>query len=65
MALYEEETFAPVSPNGQCLTTSAFTLTVVVVFEFQVPIHDLPTISMLETLFVPINRRFSSLLVFS
>ncbi|XP_074366144.1 wax ester synthase/diacylglycerol acyltransferase 6-like [Apium graveolens] len=63
MALYEEETFAPVSPNGQCLTTSAFTLTVVVVFEFQVPIHDLPTISMLETLFVPINRRFSSLLV--
>lgn len=65
MAPYEEETFAPVSPNGQCLTTSAFTLTVLVVFEFPVPIHDLQTISMLETLFVPINHRFSSVMVFS
>lgn len=65
MELYEEETFVPVSPNGQCLTTSAFTLTVLAVFEFQVPIHDLQTISMLETLFLPINYRFSSVLVFS
>nr|XP_017251137.1 PREDICTED: O-acyltransferase WSD1-like [Daucus carota subsp. sativus] len=63
MELYEEETSSPLSPNGQYLTTSALCLTVLVVFEFQAPIHDLQINSMLRTLFVPTNRRFSSVVV--
>ena len=65
MELYEEETSSPLSPNGQYLTTSALCLTVLVVFEFQAPIHDLQINSMLRTLFVPTNRRFSSVVVSS
>lgn len=62
MEFYEDR-FAPVSPTGQYLNSSVLSLTIVAVLEFQVPIHDLQTFSLLKNMFIPINQRFSSIMV--
>lgn len=62
---FYEDMFAPVSPSGQYLNSSVLSLTIVAVLEFEVPIHDLQTVSLLKNLFIPINQRFSSIMVHS
>ncbi|XP_008791832.2 O-acyltransferase WSD1-like [Phoenix dactylifera] len=53
----------PVSPTGQYFNSSALSICILVVFESDVPIDDSPTMSTLENLFLPINPRFSSIMV--
>ncbi|KAL1819769.1 hypothetical protein ACET3Z_014638 [Daucus carota] len=56
----EEST--PVSPLGQYLNSSALSLSLYAVLEFQVPVNDLP-ISLVSDKFLPISPRFSSVMV--
>lgn len=53
----------PVSPTGQYFNSSVLSVAILVVFEFDIPIDDSPTMSTLENLFLPINPRFSSIMV--
>ncbi|XP_039135416.1 O-acyltransferase WSD1-like [Dioscorea cayenensis subsp. rotundata] len=56
----EEE---PVSPTGQYLSSSVLNVTVLVVFETSIPIDDSQAIAALQSIFLPINPRFSSIMV--
>ncbi|KAJ3692087.1 hypothetical protein LUZ60_012437 [Juncus effusus] len=53
----------PVSPTGQYFNSSALSLGILVVFESETPIDDSPTMDTLETLFLPVNSRFSSIMI--
>ncbi|KAJ4808521.1 O-acyltransferase WSD1 [Rhynchospora pubera] len=53
----------PVSPTGQYFNSSALSVSILAVFESEVPIDDSPTIETLESVFLPINPRFSSIMV--
>ncbi|KAJ0053187.1 hypothetical protein Pint_03066 [Pistacia integerrima] len=53
----------PVSPSGQYLNSSAPSLYVYAFLEFEIPIDDLPVMSLIEDLFLSINPRFSSIMV--
>ncbi|XP_004293155.1 PREDICTED: O-acyltransferase WSD1-like [Fragaria vesca subsp. vesca] len=53
----------PVSPGSQFINSSVLSLSILAVLEFQVPIDDLQTISLLKNVFLPINPRFSSIMV--
>lgn len=59
--LWEEE--PPVSPTGQYFNSSALSVSVLAVFESEIPIDDSPTVDVLENVFLPINPRFSSIMV--
>lgn len=63
MEFEEEEVLCPVSPSGEYLNSSVLSLSIIAVMEFQVPIHDLQTLYLLNTIFLPINPRFSSIMV--
>ncbi|ONK71873.1 uncharacterized protein A4U43_C04F13260 [Asparagus officinalis] len=56
----EEE---PVSPEAQYLNSSALCVSNLVVFESEIPIDDSQAMLTLENLFLPINPRFSSIMV--
>ncbi|KAH7669202.1 CoA-dependent acyltransferases protein [Dioscorea alata] len=56
----EEE---PVSPTGQYLSSSVLNVTVLAVFETLMPIDDSQSTTALESIFLPINPRFSSIMV--
>ncbi|XP_020088027.1 O-acyltransferase WSD1-like [Ananas comosus] len=58
-----EENDQPVSPTGQYFNSSALSVSIMVVFESEIPIDDSPTMSTLENLLLPINPRFSSIMV--
>lgn len=58
-----EEVDQPVSPSGQYLNSSTLSFTILAVMEFQVPIHDLQITGLLKDLFLPINPRFSSIMI--
>lgn len=60
---FEEEILEAVSPTGQYLNSSVLSLTILGVLETEIPIHDLQTFSLLRDLFLPINSRFSSIMV--
>ncbi|XP_058095421.1 wax ester synthase/diacylglycerol acyltransferase 4-like [Magnolia sinica] len=53
----------PVSPTGQYFNSSALSVSVLAVFESEIPIDDSPTMYMLTNVFLPINPRFSSIMV--
>ncbi|XP_059663166.1 wax ester synthase/diacylglycerol acyltransferase 11-like [Cornus florida] len=53
----------PVSPNGQYFNSSALSVTILAVLESEIPIDDLPTTSLIKDVFLPINPRFSSIMV--
>ncbi|XP_044501643.1 wax ester synthase/diacylglycerol acyltransferase 4-like [Mangifera indica] len=53
----------PVSPTGQYVSSSALSLSILGVLEFEVPIDDLPVMSLIKDVFLPINPRFSSIMV--
>lgn len=59
------EVLEPMSPSAQYLKSSVLSLTILGVLESQIPISiDLPTaISLLKDIFLPINPRFSSIMV--
>ncbi|KAJ0110543.1 hypothetical protein Patl1_02265 [Pistacia atlantica] len=59
----ESITKEPVSPTGQYLNSSALSLSILGVLEFEVPIDNLPVMSLIKDLFLPINPRFSSIMV--
>ncbi|KAK4368948.1 hypothetical protein RND71_012740 [Anisodus tanguticus] len=61
----EEEAFEPASPSSQYLNSSNLSLSVIAVLESKIPIEfeePLP-INLLKDVFVPINPRFSSIMV--
>ncbi|XP_078432063.1 wax ester synthase/diacylglycerol acyltransferase 4-like [Wolffia australiana] len=53
----------PVSPTGQYFNSSAMSVCVLSAFESEVPIDDSPTMDVLRNLFLPVNPRFSSIMV--
>lgn len=61
---FEEEEKEPVSPTGQYLNSSALSLSVLCILESEVPVDDSPAMTLLKDVFLPINPRFSSLMVF-
>ncbi|XP_073127396.1 wax ester synthase/diacylglycerol acyltransferase 4-like [Henckelia pumila] len=63
MEFEDEDTFAPMSPSAQYLKSSALSLSILGVLEFQLPIDDSMTMQLLKEVFLPINPRFSSIMV--
>ncbi|KAA0031532.1 O-acyltransferase WSD1-like [Cucumis melo var. makuwa] len=53
----------PLSPIAEYLSSPMLSLSVLAILEFQVPIHTLDLAPNLRNLFLPINPRFSSILV--
>ncbi|KAK1405303.1 O-acyltransferase WSD1 [Heracleum sosnowskyi] len=53
----------PVSPTGQYFNSSVLSISVLSVLESEIPIDDSPTLALLKDLFLPINPRFSSIMV--
>ncbi|KAG4911910.1 hypothetical protein AAZX31_19G040900 [Glycine max] len=60
---HEEEIEEPVSPTGQYLTSSSLSVYILGVLESEVPIDDSQTVPLLQNLFLPINSRFSSIMI--
>lgn len=61
--LEEEEQSFPVSPTGQYFTSSVLSISVISVLESEIPIDDSCTMILLKDVFLPINPRFSSIMV--
>ncbi|KAH8491622.1 hypothetical protein H0E87_023664 [Populus deltoides] len=59
----EEDALEPVTPTGQYFNSSALNVSVLGVLETEVPIDDSKTIPFLMDVFLPINPRFSSIMV--
>ncbi|KAK7394515.1 hypothetical protein VNO78_15044 [Psophocarpus tetragonolobus] len=59
----KEEEAEPVSPVGQYFNSSVLCIYIIGVLEFEVPIHDLQAYALLKDVFLPINPRFSSIMV--
>lgn len=53
----------PVSPTGQYFNSSALSICVLSVLESETPIDDSLAFTLLTDLFLPINPRFSSIMV--
>ncbi|XP_062007344.1 wax ester synthase/diacylglycerol acyltransferase 4-like isoform X1 [Rosa rugosa] len=63
MEFGEEGLLEPVSPGGQFFNSTVLSLAIIAVLEAQVPINDAQTFSLLKNVFLPINPRFSSIMV--
>ncbi|KDP24112.1 hypothetical protein JCGZ_25769 [Jatropha curcas] len=63
METEQEVILEPVSPTGQYLSNSVLSLCIISVVESQVPIDDSQAMSLLKDVFLPINPRFSSVMV--
>ncbi|XP_029126623.1 O-acyltransferase WSD1-like [Cajanus cajan] len=59
----KEEQAEPVSPMGQYFNSSVLCIYIIGVLEFEVPIHDLQTLALIKDVFIPINPRFSSVMI--
>ncbi|KAK1320549.1 hypothetical protein QJS10_CPA03g00815 [Acorus calamus] len=59
----EDEEEEPVSPTGKYFNSSALSVCILAVFESDVPIDDSQMLPLLDTLFLPINPRFSSIMI--
>lgn len=57
------EGLEPVSPSGQYLNSSVLSVSVICVLESEVPLDDTNSLSQLKELLLPINPRFSSVMV--
>ncbi|XP_073156596.1 wax ester synthase/diacylglycerol acyltransferase 4-like [Henckelia pumila] len=53
----------PVSPTGEYFTSSVISVSIIGVLESENPIDDSQTMALLRDLFIPINPRFSSIMV--
>jgi len=58
-----QEVEEPVSPPGQYFNSSVICSYVFGFLEIAIPIDDSKTISLLQDVFLPINPRFSSIMV--
>ncbi|KAE8660901.1 putative Bifunctional methylthioribulose-1-phosphate dehydratase/enolase-phosphatase E1 2 [Hibiscus syriacus] len=58
-----DEYSEPVSPTGQYFNSSVLSICVLAVLDSDIPIDDSPTLSLLRDVFLPINPRFSSVMV--
>ncbi|XP_061364369.1 wax ester synthase/diacylglycerol acyltransferase 4-like [Gastrolobium bilobum] len=63
MENFDEEVEEPVSPTGQYLNSSALCVYILGVLEFEIPFDDCQTLSLLHDVFLPINTRFSSIMI--
>ncbi|XP_028806422.1 O-acyltransferase WSD1 [Neltuma alba] len=59
----EDEGAVPVSPVGQYFNSSVLRIYIIGVLEFQVRLDESQAIPLLQRLFLPINPRFSSIMV--
>ncbi|XP_077214343.1 wax ester synthase/diacylglycerol acyltransferase 4-like [Tasmannia lanceolata] len=59
----EEELFQPVSPATEYINSSVLSLSILAIFESEIPIDDSQSVTLLREEFLPINPRFSSILV--
>lgn len=59
----EDAGFYPASPSSEFIHSSVLSLCVLVVFESEIPIDDSETMTLLKKDFLPVNPRFSSLLL--
>ncbi|ONK64047.1 uncharacterized protein A4U43_C07F21550 [Asparagus officinalis] len=59
----EVEDDQPVSPQAQYLNSEVLCISILAVFESEIPIDDSQATCTLENLFLPINPRFSSIMV--
>jgi hypothetical protein len=60
----EEEIREPVSPSGQYFNTAPLCSYVFGFLELEIPIDDSQAMYLLQHVFLPINPRFSSIMVF-
>lgn len=60
----EQEQEEPVSPTGQYFNSSVLSVSILAVLESKIPIDDSPTLTLLRDVFLPINPRFSSTMVY-
>ncbi|KAK4438696.1 O-acyltransferase WSD1 [Sesamum alatum] len=63
MEFEQEEVLEPMSPSSQYLKSSVLSLTILGVLESEVPIDDSMTMPLVKDVFLPINPRFSSIMV--
>ncbi|KAI4305492.1 hypothetical protein L6164_028855 [Bauhinia variegata] len=63
MECFNENFAEPLSPLAQNFSSSALRVYILGVFEFDVPIDDLQIVPLLRELFLPINPRFSSMMI--
>ncbi|KAJ8648123.1 hypothetical protein MRB53_001146 [Persea americana] len=59
----EDIEFYPASPTSEYINSSVLSLSILSVFESEIPIDDSQTITLLRTDFLPINPRFSAILL--
>ncbi|KAM1189545.1 hypothetical protein ACFX2J_025205 [Malus domestica] len=58
-----EEGLEPVSPTGHYFNNSVLSISILAVLEYEIPIDDSQFLSLLENVFLPINPRFSSIMI--
>lgn len=63
MEIVEGEILDSVSPGGEYVSTSVLSLSIISVLEAEAPIDDSQAMSLLRDVFLPINPRFSSIMV--
>ncbi|KAI8551623.1 hypothetical protein RHMOL_Rhmol06G0200300 [Rhododendron molle] len=59
----DHESDMPVSPNAQYFNSSVLSLCILGVLELEIPFDDSQSVTLLKNLFLPINPRFSSIMV--
>ncbi|KAI3958527.1 hypothetical protein MKW92_025903 [Papaver armeniacum] len=59
----DDEYLEPATPTGEYYSSSSLSVSILAVLEFEIPIDDSQTKSLLKNVFIPIHRRFSSILV--
>ncbi|KAL5797541.1 hypothetical protein ACOSQ2_002361 [Xanthoceras sorbifolium] len=63
MEYLKDDVSEPVSPTGQYFNSSVLSICVLAILESEIPIDDSSTMSLLKDVFLPINPRFSSIMV--
>ncbi|KAI3872035.1 hypothetical protein MKX03_009895 [Papaver bracteatum] len=63
VSICDEEETEPVSPTGQYYNSKALCVSILAVFESEVPVDDSSALELLRSVFLPINPRFSSIMV--
>ncbi|KAJ0434241.1 hypothetical protein HanIR_Chr17g0879301 [Helianthus annuus] len=53
----------PVSPTGQYFNSSVLSISIICILEFENPIDDSSSLALINNVFLPINPRFSSIMV--
>nr|XP_025685742.1 uncharacterized protein LOC112786587 [Arachis hypogaea] len=63
MSEFEKDAPMAVSPMSSYLNTSALNVFIIVVFELEIPIDESKIMQVLKDVFVPLNKRFSSIMI--